>query len=311
MALAASTQRTYQSAQRRYISFCSYYSIHPLPVTELNLCLFVSHLASNNVSHKSIKCYLSAVRHLHIAAVGSELGIGDMTLLGYVLLGIKRTQASSGQAAPRTRLPVTAPVMRLLKRSWESQGASFDHQMLWATCCTCFHGFLRSGEATVPTLTAYDPSVHLSMADVSLDSASNPGMAILRIKASKTDQFRRGVNVFLGRTDNDLCPVAALLAYIARRGTDPGPLFRFSDRSPLTREALVREIRAALQGSGLDPSLYSGHSFRSGAATTAAAAGVPDSLIKILGRWESSAYLRYVQLPRESLSAISSHLANQ
>ena len=110
--------------------------------------------------------------------------------------------------------------------------------MLWATCCTYFHGFLRSGEATVPTLTAYDPSVHLSMADVSLDSASNQGMAILRIKASKTDEFRHGVNVFLRRTDNDLCPVAALLAYIARRGTDPGPLFRFSDGSRLTRGAL-------------------------------------------------------------------------
>lgn len=97
--------------------------------------------------------------------------------------------------------------------------------MLWAAYCTCFHGFLYLNEAMVPTLTAYNPSVHLSMADVSLDSAFNQGMAILRIKASKTNHFRCSINMFLGRTNNDLFPITALLAYIVRRGTDPGPQF--------------------------------------------------------------------------------------
>ena len=46
-----------------------------------------------------------------------------------------------------------------------------------------------------------------------------------------------------------------------------------------------------------DPGGYSGHSFRAGAATTAAKAGVEDSVIKALGRWESSAYLIYMRLP--------------
>ena len=39
----------------------------------------------------------------------------------------------------------------------------------------------------------------------------------------------RGVDIYLGRTDEDLCPVAALLAYLALRGREPGPLFKMSD----------------------------------------------------------------------------------
>ena len=94
------------------------------------------------------------------------------------------------------------------------------------------------------------------------------------------------------------------------RGLTPGPLFRFEDGTALTRPALVREIRRALLAAGVDASPYSGHSFRIGAATTAAAVGVEDSVIKILGRWQSSAYTQYVRVPRDKLAEVSSRLAS-
>ena len=53
-------------------------------------------------------------------------------------------------------------------------------------------------------------------------------------------------------------------------------------------------MREVLEEAGLDPKKYAGHSFRIGATTTAAARGVDDSVIKTLGRWQSSAYLLYV-----------------
>ena len=62
---------------------------------------------------------------------------------------------------------------------------------------------------------------------------------------------------------------------------------------------------------GLEASKFAGHSFRIGAATTAAARGVEDSLIKTLGRWESSAYLLYVRIPRERLAGLSTVLSKQ
>ena len=134
-------------------------------------------------------------------------------------------------------------------------------------------------------------------------------MVSLRIKASKTDPFRAGVTLHLGRTVRDLCPVAALFSYIEVRGLQPGPLFVWQNGQQLTRQVLVNRIREALSSVGVDPAPYSGHSFRIGAATSAAAAGVEDAVIKILGRWSSSAYLAYVRIPRGNLSEVSRRLA--
>ena len=39
-------------------------------------------------------------------------------------------------------------------------------------------------------------------------------MIRLKVKVSKCDQFGQGVNVFVGRTEDDLWPVVAVLNYI-------------------------------------------------------------------------------------------------
>ena len=76
--------------------------------------------------------------------------------------------------------------------------------------------------------------------------------------------------------------MAAILAYLVIRWSDPGPFFRFKDGRGLTRARFVEAVRRALVAAGIEAQSYSGHSFRIGAATTAAAKGVPDSLIKTL-----------------------------
>lgn len=56
----------------------------------------------------------------------------------------------------------------------------------------------------------------------------------------------------------------------------------------LTRARFAEAVRAGLRSAGVDQSKYCTHSFRNGAATTAAARGIEDSVIKNLGEWESS-----------------------
>ena len=65
---------------------------------------------------------------------------------------------------------------------------------------------------------AYDSSTHLSFADISTDGRLPPDIIQVKIKASKTDPFRQGVSVYIGRSKGSLCPVSALLSYLAIRG---------------------------------------------------------------------------------------------
>lgn len=80
----------------------------------------------------------------------------------------------------------------------------------------------------------------------------------------------------------------------------------FEDGQFLTRGHFVDAVRTTLSLAGVDQQKYCGHSFCIGTATTAAARGIEDSVIKTLGRWESVAY---VFRAREQLFGVSSQLA--
>ena len=305
--LAPSTQRAYSAGQKKYLTFCQQTGTPPLPVTEQGLLHFVAFAVNQGLKQQTIKSYLSAVRHLQVSGGGGDPRVGDMPQLELALRGAKKEQ--SGQPK-RSRLPITPAILLRLHQVWNRQPTSWDHIMLWAACCLGFFGFLRSGEMTGPEDGEFDPGQHLSFSDIAVDNTSNPRTMSIRIKQSKTDPFRLGVTIFVGRTDTTLCPVAALLSYLALRGPGEGPLFRFRDGQALTRTRLVTSLRKALAEAGLKPEAYAGHSFRIGAATTAAACGVPADTIKTLGRWKSQAYQLYVRLPKQQLAGISRTLAS-
>ena len=166
--------------------------------------------------------------------------------------------------------------------------------------------YLRSGEVTVPSDSAFDPATTITFEDINVDDTTNPTLLKLRLKASKTDPFRKGVGVVVGRTNNKLCPVAAVLAYSAVMGSGPGFMLKFQDGKLLTKHCFVAAVRDALGAAGLDPKAFAGHWFRIGAATTANACGLNDSTIQMLGRWSSSAYLVYIETPRDQLATFSS-----
>ena len=125
------------------------------------------------------------------------------------------------------------------------------------------------------------------------------------LKRSKTDQYGRGTEVFIGSTGDELCPVHAVRSYVARRGDSPGAFFCSAEGVPLSKSRFVELVRSALTRAGVPIAGYSGHSFRIGATTAASQAGIPDSVIQALGRWSSPAFLRYIRTPRDHLAQYS------
>lgn len=302
--LAQSTLNVYSSGQRRYLTFCNVAGLQAVPAGEDALCKFVAKMASEGLRHRTIKSYMAGIRHLHIEEGLDDPFLPTLPRLHYVLRGVKRSQGEGGDPS-RVRLPITPPLLRQIKAAWECKSSDPDYVMLWAACCLAFFGFLRAGEFTVPSDGGYDASSHLSWGDLAVDNPASPGVLSVRLKASKTDPFRKGITLFIGKVPSDLCPVSSMLAYLLMRGRQAGPLFIFKDGRPLTRQRFVQAVRDALQAAGVQADRYAGHSFRIGAATTAAARGIEDSVIRTLGRWKSLAYLEYVKIPRQQLANYS------
>ena len=197
--------------------------------------------------------------------------------------------------------------MRQLKTVWMTANPAADHIMLWAAACTGFFGFLRAGEFTVPSPSEYDSDVHLNLSDMAIDDHRLPSMIRLCIKQSKTDPFRQGIHVFLGKTEAAVCPVQAIIRYIGVRRSDPGPLFIRSSGVPLTRTFLVSELKVALRSLKVDESLYNTSVLGRPPRRPSRACKTP------LFRPSAGGGVRririYIKLPREQLAAVSRTLA--
>ena len=245
--------------------------------------------------------YLSAVRSLHI-----EHGFPDPLLncprLQRVVRGIKRLQGSASSA----RLPVTDSIMLVIFNSLDLTLP--DHCMFWAACTLAYFGFLRVSEFTVSSNNSFSPPYHLTLQDLALDSLSSPETLRLHIKASKTDPFRKGSFIHIGRGKYPLCAIRAVVSYLTVRGAGPGPLFRLQSGQPLSRQLLTSWLRQIVASAGL-PENFSSHSFRIGVATVAAWQGIPDHLIQALGHWTSNAYQLHIRTPSAALAGLSSQLS--
>ena len=299
--------KTYQAGHRRYSSFCTRAQVTPLPTTEHILMLFTAHLAKEGLSHQTIKVYLSAIQNLHVTTgLYNEFAIAFTPHLELMLKGIKKESIKSNP--PLTRLPITIDIMRSIQNVLSRAPERHDNILMWAACCTAFFVLLRCSEFTIPSQTGYDPTVHLSVADISVDSIITTPLIYVKIKQSKTDPFHKGATECLVKTEKIICPVVAMLPYLATRKDKPGPLFILKDGTFLTRSNFTTLLRTTLKSAGIDSSKFASHSFRNGAATTAADVGMADVHIKMLGRWASEAYQVYVKTPPAKLAKLVKQL---
>lgn len=182
--------------------------------------------------------------------------------------------------------------------------------MIWAAFTLAFFCFLRCSEFTYPGVSTFRPQFDLTADCVSFHpSLASPQQMSILLKSSKTDVFREGHRLYIACSPSPVCAVSAMRSYflISR---PQGPLFSFQSGRYLTRSAVVHLLRDAARFAGLPYHSLKGHSFRIGAASTAAAAGLPDWLIKVLGRWSSDCYQLYIRTPHNVLLSAAPRMAS-
>jgi hypothetical protein len=111
---------------------------------------------------------------------------------------------------------------------------------------------------------------------------------VLQVRHSKTIQFGQKVLPFFYCEMASMCPVKALLGHLVSSPLPASePLFTYFEKGrsvSLTHSVFVSRLRACLHCCGVDPMLYSGHSFRRGGCTMSYEAGL--SLVDIKMRWD-------------------------
>ena len=115
----------------------------------------------------------------------------------------------------------------------------------------------------------------------------------LHLKSYK-HSHTNGFTIYVNSTYETDCPVRHLDKYLQLRGTKVGPLYQI-DGSPITRHQFTKVLHLCLKYINLSPKDYNTHSFRIGRTTDMAAANVPHTTIQHIGRWKSTAYLKYVR----------------
>ena len=294
-ALKPNTRKTYTSAQTRFLTFCSIYRFSPIPVTEDTLLLYISYLYEEGLSASSIRVYLAAVRSLHVYS--NEPYPTNMLRVRLALKGAVRNSP-----LPKRKLPIT---FIILKQMLTHVRLRHDKTLIDCVMTLAFFGCLRLAECCVIDGQNFNPKIHLCVSDVSLDHVKK--QFSLFIKQSKTDSTNTGVSIYIGCShDTQCCAYCSMRHYMSVRLTvidpDTSPLFILPGGGILFKSYLVKITRLLLSMSGYNPSLYSGHSFRAGAATSAGNNNFRDWEVQLLGRWSSQAYTVYMRNPQITAS---------
>lgn len=272
------------------------------PLTEDILMHYATHCHENlKIKCSTIKMYICGLRYIYLQSgvqcLFTDCCSSKLLRLENIYRGIKKQEVKSF----RKRLPLTYDIIKnMITTLHKGIFSPFVTALIEAACVVAYFGFLRCGELTVNT--DFDASCNLCLEDITFEE----DYAILHLKTSKTDPFRSGVNIYLFKNNTSVCPVKSLIRYLDVRRSrfsiacNSSPLFVMENGEALTRTFFINHVRSILEIIGLNPSNYNGHSFRIGAATSVASK-IEDHLIKILGRWSSECYTRYIHTPKSTI----------
>ncbi|XP_056103256.1 uncharacterized protein LOC130082429 [Rhinichthys klamathensis goyatoka] len=258
----------------------------------LNITSFISYLDSTkNLKARSIKGYLSGIQFFHKLLFGSPSADIANSQTSMLIKGIQKTQPTRPDARQPITLDILTKCISTLRRGYHSTNTA---RTLDAMFILAFFGFLRCSELTITS--NFNPKVHPTISDLSV--LDNKTISYF-IKQSKTDQMKKGHFIYIFNLQSPIQPYQTLFAYSQFRNSQTkspsDPLFTDEFNRPVTRFWFQKHLKSILLQANIPANNFSSHSFRIGAATTAAQKALSQQQIQELGRWSSEAFKSYIR----------------
>jgi site-specific recombinase XerD len=280
---ANNTVRAYKSDFNDFGLFCSQNGFKSLPSEPKIVSLYLTYLSTKELKMSTLKRRLVSIGVIH-KLKGHYLDTKHPSIIENIM-GIKRRKGSIQEAKKPILISTLKQIIDVIDKQNKQEIKKFRDRSI---ILIGFSGGFRRKEI-----------VSLNYDD--LDFV--PEGLKINLRRSKTDQFGKGFTKALPYFDNSqYCPVVSLKKCIEISKIKSGAVFRrFTKGSRLSENRLTDQtvallIKKYLKLTGIDSKNYSGHSLRSGFATSAAESGAEErSIMAMTGHKSTEMVRRYIK----------------
>ena len=265
------TLKAYKSDFEDFSNFCKKFGFQSLPSNPKVIGLYLTDL-SNQKKYSTLKRRLASINVIH-KIKGHHIDFRH-PLIRENLIGIKRKIGSYQKGKKPLLYSNLINIINLINNKLVNNNEQLlrDKSILLLG----FAGGFRRSE----------------IANLKIDDLEfvKEGLKV-KLNFSKSDQFGKGYVKGIPLFEKtEICPVITLKKWINFRDTSKNSLFYCSDK---TISLIVKKYASLI---GLDPKLYSGHSLRSGFATSTASMGAEErSIMQMTGHKSSEMVRRYIK----------------
>ena len=167
---------------------------------------------------------------------------------------------------------------------------------LWCGYLIAFFCLFRKANVC-PKDSKFDPACVLTRGDIVIDQKQK--CVLIFVNFSKTNQYMRNTHVIPVPKNED--PALDLYTHLSKLfelvpAEDDSPALSYSSKTFVIHRTFTERLKTLLKKAGLDPSLFSGHSFRRGGASYLYSIGGSTLMVQVLGDWASQVFTRYLLL---------------
>tara|TARA_B100000989_G_scaffold282662_1_gene247948 strand:+ start:392 stop:1348 length:957 start_codon:yes stop_codon:yes gene_type:complete len=280
---ANNTVRAYKSDFNDFGLFCAQNGFKSLPSEPKIVSLYLTHLSTKDVKINTLKRRLVSIGVIH-KLKGHYLDTKHPSIVENIM-GIKRRKGSIQKGKKPLLI---SNLKKLINVIDEEKNEEIKKLRDRSIILIGFSGGFRRNEI-----------VALDYDDLEF---VQEGLKI-RLKRSKTDQFGVGSLKGLPYFDNSqYCPVVSIKKWIEISKIRSGAIFRRFNKGSklsdnrLTDQSVALLIKDYLKLAGIESRNYSGHSLRSGFATSAAESGAEErSIMAMTGHKSTEMVRRYIK----------------